>query len=90
MDVYKAIAKMRELSDQRVPFSLSFMSYSADRHKSDGSVEIRRCILRKQSTIEDNRQADIMLNYFDLDTNEYGRCYQLLLMELNGEKIELI
>lgn len=80
---------MRELSEKNLDFSFTFMSYSADRGKSGGIVEISRARLRKQSTIDDNRHADIMLNYFDLEANEYGRCYQLLLMEFNGHKLEL-
>lgn len=90
MDVFEAISKMRELSERNLSFSFAFMSYSYDRHKSNGIVEVRNARLRKQSTIEDNVHADIMLNYYDLDSNEYGRCYQLLLLELNGEKLELI
>lgn len=89
MDVFKAIEKMRELSGRGIPFSFTFMSYSADRHKSTGIVEVPKATLRRQSTVEDNRHADIMLNYVDLDTNDFGRCYQLLLMEFNGEKLEL-
>lgn len=89
MEVFKAIEEMREMSSRGIPFSFSFMSYSADRHKSTGIVEVSKAVLRKQSTVEDNQHADIMLNYFDHNTNEYGRCYQLLLIELNGEKLEL-
>lgn len=89
MDVFKAIEKMRDFSSRGISFSFSFMSYSADRHKSSGVVEVSRSVLRKQSTVEDNRHADIMLNYVDMDSNDYGRCYQLLLMEFNGEKLEL-
>lgn len=90
MEVFKAIEKMRKLSEKGIPFSFSFMSYSCERHKSSGVVEVPRAVLRRQSTILDNRHADIMLNYVDVDTNDYGRCYQLLLMEFNGEKLELI
>lgn len=89
MDVFKAIEKMRELSERGISFSFAFMSYSADRHKSSGVVEVSRATLRRQSTVDDNRHADIMLNYVDVESNEYGRCYQLLLMEFNGEKLEL-
>lgn len=89
MDVFKAIEKMRELSLRGIPFSFSFMSYSAERHKSSGVIEVEKAVLRKQSTVEDNRHADIMLNYVDQNTNEYGRCYQLLLLEFNGQKLEL-
>jgi len=89
MDVYAAIAKMRKLSENGQSFSVQFMSYSADRGKSNGIVEVPRCILRKQSTELQNKNADIMLNYFDLDTKEYGQMYQPLIMEFNGQQLEL-
>ncbi len=89
MDVYEAIKRMRELSRQGLSFSFSFMSYSMDKGKSNGITEVRRARLRRQTTEDKNRFAGIMLNYFDLDTNEYGQCYQPLLMEFNGHKLEL-
>lgn len=89
MDVYQAIKRMRELSRNGTSFSFSFMSCSIDKSKSKGIVEVHRARLRKQSPDNKNKHADIMLNYFDLDTNEYGQCYQPLLMELNGQKLEL-
>jgi hypothetical protein len=89
MDVYSAIARMRELSQRNQTFSVQFMSLSMERGKSHGIVEVPRCILRKQSTVEQNKYADIMLNYFDMDTKEYGQMYQPLLMEMNGVQLEL-
>lgn len=89
MDLYQAIKKMRELTDAGKTFSVQFMSYSADRGKSNGIVEIQNCMLRKQSTTEQNKNADIMLNYFDRGTKEYGQMYQPLIMEFNGIQIEL-
>jgi hypothetical protein len=84
-----AIEQMRKLSARGSHFSFAFMSFSMDKRKSAGIIEIRRARLRKQSTEEQNKFAGVMLNYFDLDTNEYGQCYQPLLMELNGQRLEL-
>lgn len=89
MDVYKAIEQMRELSQRGKSFQVQFMSYSMERGKSHGITEVQHCILRKSSTEAQNRHADIMLNYFDLDTKEYGQMYQPLLMEFNGVQLEL-
>jgi hypothetical protein len=89
MDIYEAIKKMRELSGKGLSFSFAFMSYNRTKDKSDGIVEVRKARLRKQSTVEQNKNADIMLNYFDLETNEYGQCYQPLLMEFNGQRLVL-
>lgn len=89
MTVYQAIAKMRELTKAGRSFSFSFMSYSMDRRTSHGIVEVRRARLEKQSTTEQNRHADIMLNFFDMDLMENRRCYQPLLMTFEGQNLEL-
>lgn len=89
MDVYEAIKRMRDFTQKGIIFSFSFMSFSEDKGKSHGIVEVRKARLNKQNTIDQNKNADIMLNYMDLETNQNGRCYQPLLMELNGQKLEL-
>ena len=89
MYVYDAIKKMRELSSSGKCFQFTFMSFSEERGKSNGVTEVLHAKLRKQSTVEQDKNADIKLNYFDLDTSDFGSCYQLLLMEFNGEKLEL-
>ena len=80
---------MRQLSSENKSFSMVFMSYSEERGKSNGVTEVLHARLRKQSTVEQDKNADLKLNYFDLDTSDFGSCYQLLLMEFNGVKLEL-
>lgn len=80
---------MKEKSEHGQSFSLSFMSYSYDRRKSEGIVRIEHAKLRKQSRKEDNRFADYMLNIIDMDTLEYRSCWQLLLLEFDGNELEL-
>ena len=70
-------------------FSFSFMSYSYERRRSDGVVHVEHARLRKQSRKENNRFADYMLNFVDLDTMEYGTCWQPLLLEFDGIELEL-
>lgn len=89
MKVYEAIDEMRKLSSEGKSFSFSFMSYSYERRKSDGVVYVEHARLRKQSSKENNRFADYMLNFTDLDTMEYGICWQPLLLEFNGCELEL-
>ena len=80
MDVYEAINEMRRKTEQRESFSFAFMS---------GIVKIERARLRKQSKKENKRFADYMLNFIDLDTMEYGMCWQPLLLEFNGNDLDL-
>lgn len=89
MDVWKAITEMRACTERGESFSFSFMSFSYDRKKSDGIIRIERAKLRKQSRSETNRFSDFMLNFYNIDTLEYGSCWQPLLLEFNGEELEL-
>lgn len=89
MDNYEAIRQMRLKSENGETFSLSFMSYSYERGKSEGVVKIEHARLLKSSTKETNRFADWMLNLRDCDTLERRSCWLLLLLEFNGQELEL-
>lgn len=89
MTIFEAIEKMRRMSEQGQSFSFSFMSYSYDKKRSEGIVQVRHARLRKQSKKEHNRFSDYMLNYINLDTLENGSCWQPLLLTFNNEELEL-
>lgn len=89
MNVFSAIDRMRQLSSEGKSFSFSFMSYSYERRKSDGVVHVEHARLRKQSRKENNRFSDYMLNFINLDTMEYGTCWQPLLLDFNDIELEL-
>lgn len=89
MNVFQAIDEMRRLSAEGKSFSFSFMSYSYERRKSEGIVVVDRARLRKQGRKENNRFADYMLNFTNLDTMEYGACWQPLLLSFNDNELEL-
>lgn len=80
---------MRACSERGESFSFAFMSYSYERRKSDGIVRIEHARLRRQSRKENNRFAEYMLNFIDLDTMKYGMCWQPLLLEFKGHELEL-
>ncbi|KAA6347959.1 hypothetical protein EZS27_004586 [termite gut metagenome] len=89
MDVYEAIRRMREKSEQGKTFSFSFMTYSYERGTSSGVVKVEHARLRRQSSTDQNRFGEYMLNFVDTDTEEYGMCWQLLLLEFDGQELEL-
>lgn len=89
MDVYEAIRQMKILSDKGISFSLSFMSYSYSRDASHGVVTVEHAQLRSANRQERNRFSDYMLNFIDLDTLEKKSCWQMLLLEFNGQMLEL-
>ena len=80
---------MRELTQQGKPFSFTFMSYSRDRQKSEGIVEVRRAKLRSRGHLDHNQFAEIMEEYTDLDTLEQRRFYHPTLMTFNGQSLVL-
>lgn len=90
MDIYEAVRQMRLKSERGETFSLSFMSYSYERHRSEGIVKIEHAKLLKSSTEDHNRFAEWMLNLRDVDTSERKSCWMLLIMELDGHELELI
>ncbi len=89
MNTYSAIDKMREISQRGGEFSFSFMSFSETTGKSEGVSDVSRSRLRARPAIEQNKNAEIMEAYTDLDTGEARQFYQPLLMMFNGQKVDL-
>ncbi len=89
MEVYEAIEQMRTLSRQGKTFAFAYMSYSIARRASQGIISVRRARLTKQNRRERNRYTGHMLSYTDLDTGERHSCWQPLLLEFNGQELEL-
>ncbi len=88
MELFEAIRRMRELSQQNVPFGFSFMSYNETAQKSKGIIEVRHARLRARAQAAHHRNAEIVEEYLDLDTGQPRHFYQPLLMTFNGQKVE--
>ena len=89
MTIYEARNAMRELTRLNIPFSFSHMSYYRSNQSTSGIVHVARAKLRKGDLIENNRNADFMEEYLDLDTNNPREFYLPSLMFFNGQKLEL-
>lgn len=89
MNVYEAIREMHRLTTEGKSFSFSFMSYSYDRNTSHGPVTVLNAQLLPSNRNERNQYHDYMLRYRDMDTYEEKSCWQMLLLEFNGEQLEL-
>lgn len=89
MTVFEAIKEMRILTEKGVPFSFSFMSFSITKQKSDGIIQVRRAKLRRRTKDSKNKYYEFMEEYHDLDTFEDKHFWQCLLLEFNGQKIDL-
>lgn len=89
MELYKAIEKMRLMSEKGECFSFSFMSYQYDRNISLGVEVVQRAKLTKRPKADKDRFSEYKLYYFDFDCMQNKQCWQPLLLELNGEPIEI-
>ena len=89
MTVYEAIEQMRLISQMGGEFSMTFMSYSETSGKSEGPVTVGRARLRSRPNSDQNRNAEMMEAYSNLDTGEARQFYQPLLMLFNQQKVDL-
>jgi hypothetical protein len=89
MKVFDAIKEMRILSEKKIPFSFSFMSFSMEKQSSQGIVRVNHGEFKRRDTQKTNKYSEHMQSYVDLDTGEYKRFWQCLLIEFNGIKTEL-
>ncbi len=87
MTVYEAIHQMRQLTEKRQPFSLSYMTYSMQRHESHGEVTCEHALLVKNEMAKDDDLSNFMLTYRDQDTGEAHHFWQPLLMSFNHKPL---
>jgi hypothetical protein len=87
--LWAAIREMRETTANNGVFGMVFMSYDQTRQRSKGPVEIQRAKLRPATHADQNKNADYMLNFLDVDNNTPRQMYQVCLMQLNGKRIRL-
>lgn len=64
-----------------------FMSYDRGRQKSTGVVTVNRARLRNATPKDQNKNANHMLNFLDVDANVPRQMYLITMMEFNGQKI---
>ena len=89
MTVYEGIHQMRLLSQKKQPFSFAFMSFSITKQQSKGIIRVPKGYLTLRETTEQNRYAEYMLSYYECDLEETHHFWQPLLMEFNGNQLEL-
>lgn len=89
MKLYDAIAEMRRLSKEGVPFSFTYMSYNSTKGTSDGVIHVQQARLAKRESEKFNRYAEDQERYYNLTIGEVRRFWHPLLMFLNGEKVTI-
>ena len=84
MNIYEAIKQMHELTRAGRSFSFSFMTYSYDKNKSNGTRCVQHAMLLPSHARDSNKFAEFMLRYRDMDTYEEKHFWYPLLLEFNG------
>ncbi len=88
INIWDAIRQMRAISAKQGSFSITFMSYSRERRKSDGIIEVTNARLRHQDS-PPGQYSDYMLNYVDTDSGEAYHFWQPCLMYFNNQRITM-
>ena len=87
MTNYKAIKQMRKLSNDNVPFSITFLTCNLTKRTTTGFKTVKRAKLRVGLSTDKGIKSRSLIGYIDLDTNENRWFYLPLLMKFN--KIEI-
>ena len=83
-----AIQRMRDLSEQDIPFSVGFIKCDTTNQVSGGYKVVRKAILRKGYRSNQSKISDLLIYYVDFDSKENNRHFYLpLLMMFNGLKV---
>jgi hypothetical protein len=88
INLFSAIAEMRKLTAQNIPFSFEHYTYDRDRKIKSGIRRVDKALLRPAARADKLDNADHKLFYQDLnavnqDKNQRN-CWQILIVSFNG------
>jgi len=90
IDLWTAIAKMREMTARGTPFSFAHGTWNIQARESNGVRYVDSALLRPAAKGDDVENADHKLFYKDLNlepSKANRNCWQVLIVELNGEPV---
>ena len=85
--LWNAIADMREKSAQGLTFSMKFRKWDRQRGRGGELVTINAARLRPKAKDEDIANASHKLFFTDTETCRALNCWQILIMEYDGQEI---
>lgn len=88
MKVYEAVKRMRELSKNNIPFSITFLTCNTTKEESKGVRHVRKCLLRTGLNEQYSDKARSLIGYVNLDTSENKTFYIPLLLRFNNIDID--
>lgn len=86
IELWSAIAKMRELSAEGNTFSMKFRKWDRQRHRGGELVTINAARVRPKAGDESISNASHKLFFTDTETGRALNCWQILIQEFNGMK----
>lgn len=85
--VRSTIIRMRELTDNNIPFSFSFMSYNSTKGSTGGIKHVNRAELRSGYSSKHDKSQQL-LAYKDIDTGKNRNCYIPLILKFNEQWLD--
>ena len=88
MNLWTAIAEMRKLTAQGIPFSFEHYTFDRDRRQANGLRRVDKAVLRPSARADKLDQADHKLFYKNLNVTDPQKrnrnCWQILIVSFNG------
>lgn len=84
-----ALKQMRILTNQNIPFSIGFITYTSKDSSSKGYRIVRKAMLRTGLRADQSEKHNILIAYtsYDKSEEESKHFYYPLLMMFNGKKV---
>lgn len=87
IQLWQAIKQMEDISKADGSFSLSFRKYDDQRNNGGDLVKLSKVRLRPKTSDSKIKNSSYKLFFTDLETGQPLNCWQLLIVEFNGNKI---
>ncbi len=82
--VRATITRMRQLTDNNIPFSFSYISYNSTKDQTNGVKHVKQAELRTGISTK-HKKSEQLLAYKDLDTGKNRQCYIPLIIKFNDK-----
>ncbi len=89
INLYQAVERMKEISKADGTFSIKFRKYDRQRDTGGDLVHLKAARLRSKASDEKIQHASYKLFMTDTETGRAKVCWQILVVEFNGQKTVL-
>lgn len=87
VNIYDAVARMKEISVAGGTFSLKFRKWNRARRKGGDLAVVPKARIRQKASDEKIAHASHKVFFTDTDTGRARNCWQCLIVEFNGRKV---